>query len=193
MNKTLNTKLEDVAKLTAGEFNLQSGTNDVIKIKNTDKLLNGKVNISDELWEDHKQYQLKKYYRSTKKEDVEKDTELKEIFNLDSMINEFIQAIKNKDLSENSCLRRIESIDSKRFEEIKSDFNYVNLNTNEEQPRIRQQEVNIIFKLAFKEAPFIKKPLTDALNDEFGKAKMQDRNKKYRGDNRQEKYYLIPV
>ena len=78
MNKTLNTKLEDVSKLTAGEFNLQSGTNDVIKIRNTDKLLGGgKVSISDEEWEEHKQYQLEHYYRSTiiKIEETESDQE----------------------------------------------------------------------------------------------------------------------
>jgi len=58
MNKTLNTKLKDVEKLDAGEFYLSVGKNDILKIKNTDILLDGKQNITDTQWHELKQYQL---------------------------------------------------------------------------------------------------------------------------------------
>ena len=57
---------------------------------------------------------------------------------------EFIQAIKTQNLSDESCLKRLES---KRFEEIESDFNFEK--DGIKQPRIRQQEINIVFQLAF--------------------------------------------
>ena len=192
MNKTLNTKLEDVQKLTAGVFNLQSGTNDVIKIRNTDKLLGNKEWISEEQWEEHKQYQFKmNYYRSTIKEDIINEFKLKEINDLDKMIDEFIQTIKAKDLSETSCLRRIEH---KRFEEIKSDFSFEK--DGIKQPRIRQQEINIVFQLAFNQDEVIdKNEFFKKLKEKdliFEDTKMMTQDKKYR-DKNQEKYYLIPV
>ena len=191
MNKTLNTKLEDVQKLTAGEFNLQSGTNDVIKIRNTDKLLGNKEWISEEQWEAHKQYQFEmNYYRSTKKEDDEKD-EAKNETDFNEMIDEFIQAIKTQNLSDESCLKRLES---KRFEEIEADFNFEK--DGIKQPRIRQQEINIVFQLAFNQDDIIEKTeFFKKLKEKdsmFDEAKMMTRDKKYRGENPQEKYYLIP-
>lgn len=136
MNKTLNVKLEDVEKLKAGEFNLQSGTNDVIKIYNSDKLLNKQEQISGN-WIESKQYQLDKYYRTTIKEEIEeieensKSTKDKD---LDKMIDEFIQAIKKRFIRETSCLKEQKKLNLKRFEEIEEDF---------KKNRIRQQ-INIV-------------------------------------------------
>jgi hypothetical protein len=193
MNKTLNTKLENVEKLETGEFYIQSGTNDVIKIKNTTKLLNGNESISNEEWEEHKQYQLKNYYRSTIKEDVEEE-EAKNEIDFDEMIDEFFQAIKTQNLSDESCLKKIEQIDQKRFEEIESDFNFEK--DGIKQPRIRQQEINIVFQLAFNQNDIIEKTeFFKKLKEKdsmFDEAKMMTRDKKYRGENPQEKYYLIP-
>ena len=190
MNKTLNTKLENVEKLETGEFYIQSGTNDVIKIKNTTKLLNGNESISNEEWEEHKQYQLKNYYRSTIKEDLEEE-EAKNEIDFDEMIDEFIKAIKTQNLSDESCLRRLES---KRFEEIEADFNFEK--DGIKQPRIRQQEINIVFQLAFNQDDIIEKTeFFKKLKEKdsmFDEAKMMTRDKKYRGENPQEKYYLIP-
>lgn len=64
LNSTLNIKLEDVEKLATGEFYLSVGANDIIKITNSDSLLNGKEDISDAQWGELKEHQLKKYYRS---------------------------------------------------------------------------------------------------------------------------------
>lgn len=194
MNKTLNTKLKDVEKLTAGEFNLQSGTSDVIRIKNTEKLLDGKGRISNEQWEEHKQYQLENFYRSTKKEDIKNIDKVKEKINIENMIDQFVEAIKSKDLSETSCLKKIKFKDQKRFEEIKDDFEYEKETTK--QPRIRQQEINIVFQLAFnQEEPIDKNEFFKKLKDKneiFQETKMMTRDKKYRiKDKIQEKYYLI--
>jgi len=195
MNKTLNTKLEDVAKLKAGEFNLQSGTNDVIKINNTDKLLDGKESISDEKWEEYKQYQLEHYYRSVLKDEYDEDYEVDEDA-LDAKIDEFIDAIKTKDLSEQSCLKRIETLDPNRFKEIKSDFNYLTSDSNIKHPRIRQQEINIVFQLAFEQEELISKDIFyRKLRDKhqiFTKPIMMSRDKQYRNEGKvQEKYYLL--
>ena len=184
MNKTLNVKLEDVEKLKAGEFNLQSGINDVIKIYNSEKLLNKQEQISDEEWIEHKLYQIDKYYRTTIKEEIEeieKDNQSNEDEDLDKMVDEFIKAIKEKDLSETSCLKRIEEIEPKRFEEIEEDF---------KKNRIRQQEINIVFKLAFKYDKHLTDEIMNVLNNKFGKAQMMSQNKKYR-DKSQEKYYSM--
>ena len=99
------------------------------------------------------------------------------------MIDEFIQAIKEKDLSETSCLKRIEEIEPKRFEEIEEDF---------KKNRIRQQEINIVFKLASKYDKPLTDEITDAFNDIFGKAEMMSQDKQYRNKG-QEKYYLIAI
>ncbi len=94
MNKTLNTKLEDVETLDTGEFYLSAGLNDTIKINNTDKLLDGKEQVSDMQWQEHKQYQLENHYR-----DVES---LKDFVNpsekLNQVIDEFIHAITTIDI-----------------------------------------------------------------------------------------------
>jgi len=91
MNKTLNTKLEDVEILQAGEFYLQYGNIDVLKICNTGELLKDKMAISPTLWEEYKEYQLEQYYRSTIEEEQLSDEEELEI-----KVDEFINAIKSK-------------------------------------------------------------------------------------------------
>lgn len=191
MNKTLGTKLEDVSKLQAGEFYLQSGINDVIKIKNSNKLLDDKEYISDEQWEEHKKYQLKKYYRSIEEKEVVSDNELRQ----SDKIDKFIEDILNLDLSESSCLRKIEFVDKKRYEEIQEDFNYEK--DNNVQPRIRQQEINIVFQLAFEQNEPIEKieffKILKEKDTMFENPKMMGRDKKYRSDNPQEKYYMIPI
>lgn len=94
MNKTLNTKLEDVETLEAGEFYLSAGSNAIIKINNTDKLLNGKEEISDMQWQEHKQYQLENHYRDF--ESLEGSMNPSE--QLNQIIDEFIHAIKTIDI-----------------------------------------------------------------------------------------------
>jgi hypothetical protein len=94
MNNTLNTKLEDVEKLATGEFYLSIGNGDVVKVKNSDELLDGNVNISPSEWCELKHYQLEHYYRSTDSVDVKlSDNEL------DQMVDEFIMAIFSRTIS----------------------------------------------------------------------------------------------
>ena len=110
------------------------------------------------------------------------------------MIDEFIQAIKTQNLSDGSCLKKIEQIEPKRFEEIEADFNFEK--DGIKQPRIRQQEINIVFQLAFNQDDIIEKTeFFKKLKEQdsmFDEAKMMTRDKKYRSENPQEKYYLIP-
>lgn len=118
INKTLNTKLEDVEKLNAGEFYISAGTNDIIKIQNSDKLLVDKGAISNEQWEEHKQYQLEHYYRPIMAKQVtSKHTEEE----LDKMIDEFINAIKTKDISYFSKLQDV--ISKSDYEDFITNFN----------------------------------------------------------------------
>lgn len=94
MNNTLNTKLEDIEKLSTGEFYLSIGDGDIIKIKNSDALLNGNADISSSEWSKLKQYQLEHYYRSIKSTDIKiSDDELNQ------KINKFIEAIYSRDIS----------------------------------------------------------------------------------------------
>lgn len=95
LNSTLNIKLEDVEKLATGEFYLSVGSNDIIKITNSDSLLNGKEDISDAQWGELKEHQLKKYYRSI-------DNFNRLVVNteeLNQKIDEFIHAIKSINIS----------------------------------------------------------------------------------------------
>ncbi|MCT7482131.1 type IV secretory system conjugative DNA transfer family protein [Aliarcobacter cryaerophilus] len=95
LNSTLNIKLEDVEKLATGEFYLSVGANDIIKITNSDSLLNGKEDISDAQWGELKEHQLKKYYRSI-------DNFNRLVVNteeLNQKIDEFIHAIKSINIS----------------------------------------------------------------------------------------------
>lgn len=186
MNKTLNTKLEDVAKLKAGEFNLQSGNNDVIKIYNTDKLLDGKESISDEEWEEYKQYQLEHYYRST----IIDENTAQNTDSLKEMIVEFKKAVIARDLSETSCLINVK-VNKQIFKELEEDF-------NQDEPRIRQQEISTIFQLAFNQSePIENKKFIEKLkgdNDIFDEDVVpKTRSKEFTRDGKSatKKYYLI--
>lgn len=145
MNKTLNTKLEDVAKLTAGEFNLQSGNNDVIKIYNTDKLLDGKGSISDEEWEEYKQYQLEHYYRNTTINKVIISITSKDY--LDTKIDEFIKEIKS--------IEKIQAGDVSYFDKIKdvnaNKYDVLIHNFNDEVGYIARQELSFYFNIIYAE------------------------------------------
>ncbi|MCB5266659.1 MAG: type IV secretion system DNA-binding domain-containing protein [Candidatus Cloacimonetes bacterium] len=128
MNKTLNTKLEDVETLKAGEFYLSAGSNDIIKINNTDKLLDGKEEISDAQWQEHKQYQLTNYYRSTK------------VFNFDEAVDEFV----GKLLSEIIDLKYFEPLE--KYPEKYAEFLY-NLADDENGRFIAQPEMSFYFNI----------------------------------------------
>lgn len=133
INRTLNTKLEDVETLETGEFYLSAGSNSIIKINNTDKLLEGKEDISDMQWEDHKQYQLENYYRSTK------------VFNFDESIDEFVKNL----LSESIDIKYFEPLE--KYPEKYAEFLY-NFFDDENGRFIAQPEMSFYFIIIYPEA-----------------------------------------
>lgn len=112
MNNTLNIKLKDVHKLPVSVAYLSVRNNEILKFRNSDKLLIAKKNISEEKIK----YQLDNYYRDiieVKNMDFSEE-ELKH------KIDEFIIAIKSKNIS---YFPKIKEIDSKKYEELIYNFN----------------------------------------------------------------------
>ena len=180
MNKTLNTKLEDVAKLKAGEFNLQSGNNDVIKIYNTDRLLDDQSAISDEKWEEYKQYQLEHYYRSTLENEgcttiIEKD-------DLQDKIDEFIKEIKS--------IEKIQTGDLSYFNKIRDyDVNKYDVlihNFNDDIGYIARQELSYYFNIIYgDEYNIVNNILLDKLKkDSFFSDQIVSKNRGYKNQKR---------
>lgn len=143
MNKTLNTKLEDVEKLKSGEFYISAGNNDIIKVNVTDKLLDGKENISFFEEEEQNIYQLVKYYR-----DIENlDDSLAPSEQLKQKLDDFINAIKSLDIEYFNKIQDVPKI----YEE----FIY-NLNdkTDNAIGYISKQDLYIYFNLIHPETSF---------------------------------------
>jgi len=136
MNKTLNTKLEDVETLETGEFYLSAGSNDIIKINNTDKLLDGKEQISDVQWQAHKQYQLETYYRSTIP------------FNFDKAITEFVEKLLSNDID----IKYLELL--QKYPEKWNEFLY-NLTEDKNGRFIAQPEMSFYFNILYPEANIV--------------------------------------
>ena len=119
MNKTLNEKLEDVEKLSAGEFYIKSGNKELIKIQNSDKLIGDKKSITNEDWQENKQYQLDKYYRDITRVKTQEEKEIE----LNKCIDEFIEAIKTLDANYFKILLDTDSNFLKNFNNEKDDSN----------------------------------------------------------------------
>ena len=116
MNKTLNAKLKNVPKLPVGVAYLSVGNNEIIKVRNSDKLLIAKKNISEEKLNEIIEYQLDNYYRDiTQVKNMDFSEE-----ELKHKIDEFIIAIKSKNIS---YFAKIKEIDSKKYEELIYNFN----------------------------------------------------------------------
>jgi hypothetical protein len=145
MNKTLNTKLEDVENLSKGEFYSSIANNGVVKFKNTGRFLDESEENSFDKQEEIKKYQLEHYYRPLN------DANIKTLTSEDimSMVKIFKADIISKNLTQASCLQKLELSEPKRFKEIAEDFEYVTTKEEKYQPRIRQKEISIVFKLAF--------------------------------------------
>ncbi len=191
MNRTLNKKL-DVEKLSKGEFYISVAENEIVKVQNTNRFLDEKEHISDEQLEAHKQYQLKHYYRTTQEQVLAQPTEPE----LDIMLDEMVAAISSADLSDSSCLKKLQISDLERFAEIESDFSYFEPKTNKKLPRIRQQELSTVFKLAFEQSHLIEnRKFTEMIKDKnpmFLEAISQTRKLKD-GVSKTEKYYLLSI
>lgn len=173
MNNTLNTKLEDVEKLDTGEFYLSIGNGDVVKVKNSDALLDANINISSREWSELKHYQLEHYYRSTNSIDVKlSDNEL------DQKIDEFIIAIFSRTIS--------------YFEKVKSNqelYNELMYNFNDKSNGalgyISKQDLYLYFNLVYCNNYFEdnKELLKLLKKDDFFTQKVDD-NKTYNGKKR---------
>ena len=82
----------------------------------------GDINsINNDRWLDMQEYQLQNFYRDIKQKENYILTE-DELFN---MIERFKIDISTKNISESSCLYQIQKKDQKRFDEIKSDLEYI--------------------------------------------------------------------
>lgn len=178
MNKTLNTKLEDVEKLKSGEFYISAGNNDIIKVNVTDKLLDGKENISFFEEEEQNIYQLVKYYR-----DIEViDDSVAPSEQLKQKLDDFINAIKSLDIEYFNKIQDVPKI----YEE----FIY-NLNdeTDNAIGYISKQDLSLYFNLIYPETPFEDNKLLLKLlktRDDFFKQNVNS-NKTYNSKKR----YLI--
>jgi len=173
MNNTLNTKLEDVEQLATGEFYLSIGNGDIVKIKNSDALLNDNVNISPSEWSNLKHYQLEHYYRSTKSIDVTLSDE-----ELYQKIDEFIKAILSRTFS--------------YFEKVKSNqelYNELLYNLNDQSNGasgyISKQDLYLYFNLVYNNNYFEnnKELLKLLKKDDFFTQKVDD-NRTYNGKKR---------
>ena len=193
LNKTLNTKLNDVENLDKGEFYLSVGNNDVVKMKNTDRFLDSREEISNEQWEEYKQYQLVHNYRPIKSKTISQPTDDE----LKAMIKQFKVDLISKNLSEVSSLYKLEISAPERFKEIKNDFEFRTPKDNEYKPRIRQQEISVIFSLAFEldytfdNAKFIQ--MLKGENDMFNQSNYGTRTAEFTtdGKSKTEQYYYF--
>ena len=193
INKTLNKELEDVENLNKGEFYVSVPNNDIVKMRNTDSFLDSTEEISNEQWEEHKQYQLAKYYRYIKPKTVSQTTEEE----LKIMIQQFKADLISKNLTESSCLYKLEISAPERFKEIKNDFEFRTPKDNEYKPRIRQQEISVIFSLAFEldytfdNAKFIQ--MLKGGNDMFSQSSSGTRTVEFTTDEKSktEQYYYF--
>lgn len=112
MNKTLNEKLVDVENLETGEFYIKAGNNPLIKVKNSDEYIGDKNSLSQDEWNESKEYQLNHYYR-----DIKVINQAEEI---DRKVDEFIAAILSKNLS---YFEKIKEKNETLHEELIYNFN----------------------------------------------------------------------
>lgn len=193
LNKTLNTKLNDVENLDRSIFYLSVENNDIVKMKNTDRFLDSSEEISNEQWEENEQYQLVHNYRPIKSKITSQPTEEE----LKVMMQKFKADLISKNLSEASCLSKLKTSASERFKEIKNDFEFRTLKDNEYKPRIRQQEISVIFSLAFEldytfdNSKFIQMLKTG--NDMFNQSNSGTRTAEFTADGKSktEQYYYF--
>ncbi|KLE07306.1 hypothetical protein AF78_00545 [Aliarcobacter butzleri L353] len=178
INKTLNTKLEDVEKLEAGEFYISAGNNDIIKVNVTDNLIDGKEDISSIQEEEQIDYQLEKYYR-----DIENlDDILASSEQLKQKLDDFINAIKSLNIE---YFNKIQS-SPRIYDELIYNLNDETYNAS---GYISKQDLYLYFNLIYPETPFEDNKLLLKLlktRDDFFKQNV-DRNKTYNSKKR----YLI--
>ena len=173
MNNTLNTKLEDVEKLNTGEFYLSVGTSDVVKVSNSDVLLNGNADISPREWSELKNYQLEHYYRNIKSVDVK-------VLNdeLNQKVDEFIMAILSKTISYFEKLKSNQEM----YNELIYNFND---DSNSASGYISKQDLYLYFNLVYGDNYFgDNKELLKLLKKDAFFKQIVDTNKTYNAKKR---------
>jgi len=177
MNKTLQENIKDLNSLKSGEFYLKVANNPLIKINNTTKLLGYKKAISDEKWQEYKQYQLHTYFRPLNAQNSRNDITISE--DLDSMIKAFINAVKTKD--ENYFSKIKDTITENEYQELKDNFNdkYEGADGYILQPKISLYFNAVYGKKHFDSNKTLLEKLKD--KDDFFKQDVK-KNKKYKTD-----------
>ena len=177
MNTTLQEKIKDLNSLKSGEFYLKVGNNPLIKINNTTKLLDYKKAISDEKWQEYKQYQLHRYFRPLNTQNSQNDITKSE--DLDSMIEAFIDAVKTKD--ENYFSKIKDAITEDEYQAFKDNFND---KYDGADGYILQPKLSLYFNAVYGKKHFDRnKTLLEKLKDkdDFFKQDVK-KNKKYKTD-----------
>lgn len=141
----LSAELDNPESLLAGLFYFKEDNKKLFKIQNTDRFLDGKENLSFDEQMENLKYIIDNYYRPTKSKTASQPT----FDEIKKMIQQFKFDLISKNLTETSCLYKLEISAPERFKEIKSDFEFRTAKNNEYKPRIRQQEISVIFSLAF--------------------------------------------
>jgi esterase/lipase len=198
LNKTLNTKLNDVENLDRSIFYLSVENNDIVKMKNTDRFLDSSEEISNEQWEENGQYQLVHNYREIKPKTASQPTE-DEIITIIQQFKEDVKSVlsSQKDI-ESSCLINIGN-NSDKLKEVKSDIRYFDTNKNVLRPRIRQQEISTLFQLAFglndliSNRKFISQLKSENVDDMFNQTDSGTRSAEFtdNGKTQTEQYYYL--
>ena len=193
LSNALNAELDNPESLITGLFYYQEDNKKPFKIQNTDKFLDDKENLSFDEQMENLKYIIDNYYRPIKPKTASQPTfnEIKE------MIQQFKNDFISKNLTETSCLYKLEISASERFKEIKSDFEFRTAKDNEYKPRIRQQEISVIFSLAFEldytfdNAKFIQ--MLKGENDMFNQSSSGTRTAEFTADGKSktEQYYYF--
>lgn len=144
LSKALNTKFENPESLTSGQYYFKEDSKEILQIQNTDRFMNDAEHISDKQQQEHKYYQLATFYEPLNKTSSQSSED-----ELNQMIEQFKADFTSQNLTESSCLHKLNVLAPERFEEINSDFKHVDTETNIQRARVRKQEISTIFQLVF--------------------------------------------
>lgn len=195
LSKALNEKLDNPEKLLVGEFYFQEDDKSPLKIKNTDRFLDGKENTSPEYYDELIQYQNLLYYKDINSKESVQYTEDE----INTMIQQFKDDLISKNLTKTSCLYKFIESASKKFDEIEQNFEYVTIKDQKYTPRVLKRGINEIFKLAFELDflidldEFAKKLASQDENDMFNNTSSGTRQKEFTDDGKTktEQYYYF--
>lgn len=195
LSNALNAELDNPENLIAGLFYFQEDNKKPFKIQNTDKFLDEKEDIPRNQQMENLRYSIDNYYRLIKPKIASQPTEEE----LKVMIQKFKADLISKNLTETSCLYKLEISAPERWKEIKNDFEFRTPKDNEYKPRIRQQEICTIFQLAFElnelisNRKFISQLKSENVDDMFNQTDSGTRSAEFTDDGKSttEQYYYF--